>query len=49
VTKAVNEPRKFVLAAMDFLRTHAGVFGCFAVDEANSYRVWRSGESLNPH
>src|SRR5580692_6037182 len=25
VTKAVNEPRKFVLAAMDILPTHAGI------------------------
>jgi hypothetical protein len=29
VTNAVNEPRKFVLAAMDFLRTRALVFLAF--------------------
>src|ERR1700730_5584262 len=40
VTRAVNEPRKFVLAAMDFLRTH--VLRLAGMDY--SYRVWRSCE-----
>jgi hypothetical protein len=37
VTKAVNDPRKFVLAAMDFLRTHVAC----RLDwrRSNSYRV----------
>src|SRR6202047_1560744 len=46
VTKAVNEPRKFVFAAMDFLRTRA-LRPCPPPEPAirdNSYRVWRAGE-----
>src|ERR1700744_25313 len=39
VTKAVNEPRKFVLIAMDFLRTRVA---CRPNRRGtNSYRVWR--------
>src|SRR5665647_1864595 len=45
VTKAVNEPRKFVLAAMDFLRTHV----CFAVVEGqfiSGLAIWRKSQPI---
>src|ERR1700754_5307472 len=43
VTKAVNEPRKFVLVAMDFLQTRASRRLNQSRDQV-SYRVWRSCE-----
>jgi len=39
VTKAVKEPRKFVLAAMDFLRTRRFAAALPFAETANSYRV----------
>src|SRR5580704_1647909 len=45
VTKAVNEPRKFVLAAMDFLRTR-GFYG-FAVGPP--LHTGSEGQAKDPH
>src|ERR1700720_4738494 len=42
VTRAVKDPRNFVLAAMDFLQTL--VYGASFIGRVNSYRVWRPGE-----
>src|SRR4030088_1338434 len=49
VTRAVKQPRKFVLGAMDFLQKLAAALP-FA-GTANSYRVSRSGERApqTPH
>src|SRR6202042_3784904 len=44
VTKAVNDPRKFVLAAMDFLRTHG--FTAFSVGQP--IHIGSEGQAKGP-
>src|ERR1700684_61641 len=48
VTKAVNEPRKFVLAAMTSPHAHYGSTASETADLTYSYRVWRRHERAAP-